>query len=99
MAQYLQPLDDHDITKPPATETKLDLAKLRIDIDEFKELAIRHCIKFMKTDASYAETKEIKQVVDIVNSIEANTFKSNQDSGTTINVLVQNLMQGISDDC
>jgi len=88
---------DHDITID--NSKPLDLSKLRYDIDEFKGLALDHCIKFMKTDAAYAETKELKQIVDIVTSIESSTFKDEKEQGPTINVLVQNLMQGITDDC
>jgi hypothetical protein len=81
---------------PVTTATEDQLAK----IANFKELALDHCITFMSQDAKFAEVKEFKDIVAIVDSLEKSYQKVDPDAGKpTINILVQNLMERFSDDC
>lgn len=66
-------------------------------IEEFKELALDHALKFMKNDARFAEVKEFKDIVAIVDSLEK-SYNKTADTGPTINILVQNLMERFKDD-
>lgn len=89
-------------TKPlpsaaPQTDTLLEKKSPQEAIDEFKELALDHALRFMKNDARFAEVKEFKDIVAIVDSLEKSYSKST-DSGPTINILVQNLMERFKDD-
>ena len=74
-----------------------DKKELLGDIEYFKQLAVAHAIKFMETDAEYAEVKEVKDVVAIIDSIEK-SYKDIKDQGTTVNVLVQNLTSKFSEE-
>jgi len=77
-----------------ATEVQLE------KIANFKELALDHCIRFMSQDAKFAEVKEFKDIVAIVDSLEKSYQKIDPDAGKpTINILVQNLMERFTDDC
>ena len=68
-------------------------------IAQFKELALDHCLTFMKKDARYAEVKEFKDIVAVVDSIEKSYDKSKSTDTPTINILVQNLVERFRDDC
>lgn len=71
------------------------------DIEEFKGLAVKEALRFMKSDAKHAEVREFKDMVNIVNQIDA-SYKDQKDTGPTVNVMIQNLVQkfqGIDDDC
>lgn len=86
-----------DIDKLPQTEASDSNLK---KIEEFKELALDHCLKFMKKDAQFSEVKEFKDVVAIVNTLETSYQKTDPDAGKpTINILVQNLVERFKDDC
>jgi len=54
---------NHDLAIPK------DREELLTDIDNFKSLAIAHAVKFMKDDAEFAEVKEFKDMVAIVDSM------------------------------
>jgi len=85
-----------DIVTSAYKEIK-DKKELLGDIEYFKQLAVAHAIKFMETDAEYAEVKEVKDVVAIIDSIEK-SYKDIKDQGTTVNVLVQNLTSKFSEE-
>lgn len=81
---------------PETTATESQLKK----IEEFKELALDHCINFMNKDAKFSEVKEFKDIVAVVNTLETSYQKTDPDAGKpTINILVQNLMERFKDDC
>ena len=84
---------NHDLAIPK------DREELLTDIDNFKGLAIAHAVKFMKDDAEFAEVKEFKDMVAIVDSIEKSYRDVKDPSGTTINIAIQNLVERFSDDC
>lgn len=80
----------------PYLNLEVQLAK----IANFKELALDHCIKFMSQDAKFAEVKEFKDIVAIVDSLEKSYQKVDPDAGKpTINILIQNLVERFTDDC
>lgn len=84
------------VTLPETTVTESQLKK----IEEFKELALDHCLNFMHRDAKLSEVKEFKDIVAIVNTLETSYQKTDPDAGKpTINILVQNLMERFNDDC
>lgn len=68
------------------------------DIKEFKALAIKQAMHFIKEEAKFAEVKEFKDMVAIVDSIDK-SLKGTSDSGPTVNIMVQNLLRNLSDDC
>lgn len=87
---------------PPACSTTVDseiVPDTKEKIAQFKELALDHCLTFMKKDARYAEVKEFKDIVAVVDSIEKSYDKSKGTDTPTINILVQNLVERFRDDC
>lgn len=77
----------------------IEPTKIFEDISEFKELAIAHALDFMKNNAKYAEVKELKDVVAIVDSIESSFNKNKQPQGPTVHIAIQNLVERFRDDC
>lgn len=75
----------------------LDIAQLKIDIGTCKQLAITRCKDFLTNDAKFAEIKEIKDVVAIVSDIDKSLAGTPQ-GGTTVNVLINNLIASFRDD-
>tara|TARA_R110000851_G_scaffold333042_2_gene510869 strand:- start:929 stop:1366 length:438 start_codon:yes stop_codon:yes gene_type:complete len=73
--------------------------ELLLDIDTFKALAVAHAIKFMNNDAEFAEVKEFKDMVAIVDSLEKSYKDDKNPTGTTINIAIQNLVEKFQDDC
>ena len=71
---------------------------IKSKIANFKELAIEHALSFMKNDAKYAEVKEFKDMVSIVDAIEK-SYNDKVDTSTTINIAIQNLVEKFNDDC
>jgi len=71
---------------------------IKAQIAEFKKNTVQHCLTFSKTDIRFAEIKEIKDMVSVIDSIEK-SYEKNQNQGPTINVLVQNIMGSMQDDC
>ena len=82
---------------PPATQNTLDIAQLKLDIGTCKQLAITRCKDFLTNDAKFAEIKEIKDVVAIVSDIDKSLAGTSQ-GGTTVNVLINNLIASFRDD-
>jgi hypothetical protein len=85
-----------EIVEPPSIE---EVETEREKIAQFKELALDHCLTFMRKDARYAEVKEFKDIVAVVDSIEKSYDKSKGTDTPTINILVQNLVERFRDDC
>jgi len=75
----------------------LDIAQLKLDIGTCKQLAITRCKDFLTNDAKFAEIKEIKDVVAIVSDIDKSLAGTVQ-GGTTVNVLINNLIASFRDD-
>lgn len=87
---------------PPACSVSVDseiVPDTKEKIAQFKELALDHCLTFMQKDAKYAEVKEFKDIVAVVDSIEKSYDKSKGTDTPTINILVQNLVERFRDDC
>lgn len=90
------------LPQPPALPSvpqpqSLDIAQLKIDIGTCKQLAITRCKDFLTNDAKFAEIKEIKDVVAIVSDIDK-SLASTPQGGTTVNVLINNLIASFRDD-
>ena len=90
------------LPQPPALPSvpqpqSLDIAQLKIDIGTCKQLAITRCKDFLTNDAKFAEIKEIKDVVAIVSDIDKSLVSTPQ-GGTTVNVLINNLIASFRDD-
>jgi len=88
-------LDVTVIDKPE--EVNKTQKEILADIDTFKKQAVKECLRFIKDDARYAEVKEFKDMVAIVDSIEKSYKDTKDPEGTTINVLIQNLTQKFKD--
>lgn len=82
------------------TLTPADAPVLK-DIAQFKELAVAHALKFMRNDAEFAEVKEFKDMVAIVDSLEKSYIakKNPDDAKITVNIAIQNLVERFRDDC
>jgi len=65
----------------------------------FKEKAMDEALRFMETDVKFAEIKEFKDMVNIVDSIDKSFQKVDPNAGPTINILVQTLTERYKDDC
>ena len=89
-----QPSPTLPTTPQPDT---LDIAQLKLDIGTCKQLAITRCKDFLTNDAKFAEIKEIKDVVAIVSDIDKSIAGTPQ-GGTTVNVLINNLIASFRDD-
>lgn len=88
------------VTLPSTTPVDSEIVPdTKEKIAQFKELALDHCLTFMKKDARYAEVKEFKDIVAVVDSIEKSYDKSKGTDAPTINILVQNLVERFRDDC
>lgn len=86
-------------TVPLLAETVATEVQLR-KIENFKELALDHCLNFMAKDAKFSEVKEFKDIVAIVDSLEKSYQKVDPDAGKpTINIMINNLLERFSDDC
>ena len=67
-------------------------------IAAFKESAINHAINFIVNDAKFAETKELKDMVSIVDTIEKSYSEDPNTNKTTINIAMQNMIKKYNDD-
>jgi len=72
---------------------------IKEQITTFKEKAMKEAIRFMDNDMKFAEVKEFKDMVAIVDSIDKSLQKDNSGQGQTINIMVQNLTERYKDDC
>jgi len=88
---------DKPIVKPRDIVPKTT-EELLADVEDFKHLAVAHAVKFMREDARFAEVKEFKDMVAIVDSIEK-SYKDTKEQGPTVNILIQNLAEKFKDDC
>jgi len=88
----IKKLASSKLVKTPAEPAVADKIK------DFKEFAIDHALHFIKHDAEFAEVKEFKDMVAIVDSIEK-SYKDTKDQGPTVNILIQNLAEKFKDDC
>jgi len=91
------PTNDTDNTIVPTNNSNVefDNSKFERDIQSFKEQALKYCKDFMALEAAHASTKEVKDIVAIIASIEP---KQQAQSTTQVNVLVQNLAERFKDD-
>ena len=94
------------ITQPQATTlpTVIDndsdiIEEIRADIKTCKRLAMARCKEFLTNDAKFAEVKEIKDVVSIVNDIDKSLQVVKVADGATVNVYINNLINNFRDDC
>ena len=86
------PTSEHKlVSSKPSNKQIID------NIQEFKELAMEHALKFMRNDAEFAEVKEFKDMVSIVGTIEA-SYKDDKPENT-INIAIQNIVKDFTDDC
>ena len=84
----------------PATLEESTEDTLEEQVLTFKEKAMAHCLTFMEKDVRFAEVKEFKDIVSIVDSIDKSLQKGNpDDKGVTVNVLVQSITEKFQDDC
>ena len=95
VAEPLQ-VDIIDAPEIQVIDIPKDTKELLENVEEFKKLAVAHAVKFMKSDAEFAEVKEFKDMVAIVDSIEK-SYKDVKSNEPTINVLIQNLTQKFRD--
>ena len=85
----------------PSIPAEKDNSEMEKDIDKFKTLAIKEAVRFMEHDVEFAEVKQFKDMVAIVDSIEK-SYRANGPEGPTINVVIQQLVQRFKeapDDC
>ena len=88
-----------DIITTPQEDAKDGEEKLKDLIHEFKVDAMEEAKNFMKNNLKFAEVKEFKDMVNIVDSIEKSLEKNKGNQGPTVNILVQTLAENYSDDC
>ena len=75
------------------------IEEIRADIKTCKRLAMARCKEFLTNDAKFAEVKEIKDVVSIVNDIDKSLQVVKVADGATVNVYINNLFNNFRDDC
>ena len=75
------------------------IEEIRADIKTCKRLAMARCKEFLTNDARFAEVKEIKDVVSIVNDIDKSLQVAKVADGATVNVYINNLINNFRDDC
>lgn len=86
---------EHSEQKPT---NQIVLTTIEDKIKEFKEKAVDAALSFINKDVRFAEVKEFKDMVAIVDSIDKSLQKGT-DSGPTVNILIQNLTERYQDDC
>jgi len=79
-------------TQPPQLED------LQHGIHTFKTNMLTWANDQLKDNSSYLEIKEMKDLNSIVKDLEASTLKKDDTSGTTVNILVQNMLDKYHDD-
>lgn len=85
---------------PAVIDNDTDIAEeIRADIKTCKRLAIARCKEFLINDAKFAEVKEIKDIVSIVNDIDKSMQVVKVADGPTVNVYINNLINNFRDDC
>lgn len=85
---------------PAVIEDVADIVEeIRADIKICKRLAMARCKEFLTNDAKFAEVKEIKDIVSIVNDIDKSMQVVKAADGPTVNVYINNLINNFRDDC
>lgn len=97
------PIQPTIVTKPKELTTKPEEPTIELTIEDkikdFKEKAIDAALVFINQDVRFAEIKEFKDMVAIVDSIDSSLKKPSTNNAPTINILVQNLTERYKDDC
>lgn len=83
----------------PTNQTEIIVPEdsLLNDISIFKKRAVKYALESI-TDPQYLEVKEFKDLVSIVDTVEK-SMKDTNTSETTVNVMINNMMAGLKDDC
>lgn len=84
---------------PAVIANDTDIEEIRADIKTCKRLAMARCKEFLTNDAKFAEVKEIKDIVSIVNDIDKSMQVVKVEDGATVNVYINNLINNFRDDC
>jgi hypothetical protein len=92
-----QPLLVQEPTSPIIVLPQDSAYDMGEDIELIKTNIIKEAKRWSIEDIDQAEVKEIKEMVALVDSVEK-SYKPEQ-SGPTINILVQNMMDKFQDDC
>jgi len=94
------------IIAPPAEDKPLVMPTVELktreqmlmEVNNFKALALTHALKFISCDAEFAEVKELKDMVSIVDTIER-SYKDASTSPHTVSSAIKNLVEEFRDDC
>lgn len=87
-------------TLPAVIDDDADIVEeIRADIKACKRLAMARCKEFLINDAKFAEVKELKDIVSIVNDIDKSMQVVKAADGSTVNVYINNLINNFRDDC
>lgn len=103
--EFEQPItiEEPIITPTTIVTTKPEEPTIELTIEDkikdFKEKAIDAALVFINQDVRFAEIKEFKDMVAIVDSIDSSLKKPSANNAPTINILVQNLAERYKDDC
>ena len=96
----IPPISQPQVTLPAVIDNDSDIIEeIRADIKTCKRLAMARCKEFLTNDAKFAEVKEIKDVVSIVNDIDKSLQVVKVADGATVNVYINNLINNFRDDC
>lgn len=100
VAQASTPPTTTQATILPVIDNDTDIVEeIRADIKTCKRLAMARCKEFLTNDAKFAEVKEIKDIVSIVNDIDKSMQVVKVVDGATVNVYINNLINNFRDDC
>ena len=91
---------------PPAPKPNTDIVtaeivetdKLLADIALFKEKAVDYALSKI-SDTQYLEVKEFRDLVSVVDTVEKSLKDKDETNETTVNVMINNIMKGLKDDC
>lgn len=96
----IPPISQPQAILPAVIDNDSDIIEeIRADIKTCKRLAMARCKEFLTNDAKFAEVKEIKDVVSIVNDIDKSLQVVKAADGATVNVYINNLINNFRDDC
>lgn len=96
----IPPISQPQVILPAVIDNDSDIIEeIRADIKTCKRLAMVRCKEFLTNDAKFAEVKEIKDVVSIVNDIDKSLQVVKVADGATVNVYINNLINNFRDDC
>jgi len=85
-------------TKPTTSIVSPPPTTLEDGILTFKHNMLDWANNQLKDNSSYLEIKEMKDLNSIVKDLEASTLKKDDTSTTTVNILVQNMLDRYKDD-